>query len=180
MSLMASHITSLTIVYSTVYSGADHRKHQSSTSLAFVRGTHQGPVNSPHKWPVMRKMFPFDDVIMSQNNKVVFPRPVIWLPISSCYITANNVCPIGLLLWGWLWLWIAFSQFTSACSSIRTLLLSSSIFFIKIRWRQDQQILTNAIISQVRRRFILSLEDHQDKSMLKLYQLIMISWHGLW
>ena len=57
-------ITSLTIVYSTVYSGADQRKHQSSASLAFVWGIHQWPVNSPHKWPVTRKMFPFDDVIM--------------------------------------------------------------------------------------------------------------------
>ena len=46
------------------YSGADHRKHQSSASLAFVRGIHRGPVNSPHKWPVTRKMIPFDDVIM--------------------------------------------------------------------------------------------------------------------
>ena len=40
--------------------GADQRKHQSSTSLAFVRW----PMNSPHKGPVTRKMFPFDDVIM--------------------------------------------------------------------------------------------------------------------
>ena len=38
MSAMASQITSLTIVYSTVYSGADQRKHQSSASLAFVLG----------------------------------------------------------------------------------------------------------------------------------------------
>ena len=64
MSAIASLITSLTIVYSAVYSGADQRKHQSSVSLAFVRGIHWGPVNSPHKWPVTRKMFPFDDVIM--------------------------------------------------------------------------------------------------------------------
>ena len=61
---IASQITSLTIVYSTVYSDADQRKHQSSASLAFVRGIHRGPVNSPHIWPVTRKMFPFDDVIM--------------------------------------------------------------------------------------------------------------------
>ena len=65
MGLTASQITSLTIVYSTVYSDADQRKHQRSASLAFVRGIHRGPVNSPHKWPVTRKMFPFDDVIMS-------------------------------------------------------------------------------------------------------------------
>ena len=52
MSTMASQITSLTIVYSTVYSDTDERKHQSSASLAFVRGIHRRPVNSPHKWPV--------------------------------------------------------------------------------------------------------------------------------
>ena len=64
MSAMASQVTSLTIVYSTVYSGADQRKHQSSASLAFMRGIHRWPVNSPHKRPVMRKMFTFDDVII--------------------------------------------------------------------------------------------------------------------
>ena len=57
MGTMASQITSLTIVYSTVYSGADQIKHQSSASLAFVRGIHRWWVNSPHKWPVTRKMF---------------------------------------------------------------------------------------------------------------------------
>ena len=50
--------------FSIVYSNADQRKHQSSASLAFVRGIHRGPVNSPHKWPVTRKMFPFDYVII--------------------------------------------------------------------------------------------------------------------
>ena len=64
MGAMASQITILTIVYWTVYSGADQRKHQSSASLAFVWGIHRSPVNSPHKWPVKQKMFPFDDVIM--------------------------------------------------------------------------------------------------------------------
>ena len=58
MGAMASQITSLTIVYSTVYSGADQRKHQSSASLAFVREIHRWLVNSLHKWPVTRKMFP--------------------------------------------------------------------------------------------------------------------------
>ena len=64
MGAMAFQITSLTIVYSNVYSGADQRTHQNSAPLAFVRGIHQWPVNSPHKGPVTRKMFPFDDVIM--------------------------------------------------------------------------------------------------------------------
>ena len=52
MSAMASQMTSPTIVYSTVCSGADQRRHQSSTSLAFVWGIHRWPVNSPHKWPM--------------------------------------------------------------------------------------------------------------------------------
>ena len=66
-------ITSLTIVHSTIYSGIDQRK-QSFGSLAFVRGIHRWPVNSPHKWPVTRKLFPLDDVIVDfvmqmLNNK---------------------------------------------------------------------------------------------------------------
>ena len=71
MTTMASQITSLTVVYSIVYSGAHQRKHQSSASLTFVQGIHRGPVNSPHKWPVTRKMFPFDDVIMAQVSTPV-------------------------------------------------------------------------------------------------------------
>ena len=68
MSTMASQITSLTVVYSTVYSGADQRKHQSSASLAFVRGIHRRPVNSPHKGPVTRKMVPFMTSSWSVSN----------------------------------------------------------------------------------------------------------------
>ena len=80
MSAMASKITCLTIVYSTVYSGADQRKHQSSASLAFVLGIHRSPVNSPHKWPVTRKMFPFDDVIISTWKYGVYiePSPMLY------------------------------------------------------------------------------------------------------
>ena len=69
MGTIASQITSLTIVYSTVYPDADQRKHQSSASLAFVRVIHRGPVNSPHKWPVTQKMFPFNDVIMDSCSQ---------------------------------------------------------------------------------------------------------------
>ena len=68
MGAIASQINSLTIVYSTVYSDADQRKHESSAWLAFVWGINRGSVNSPHKWPVTRKMFPFDDVIMKQKH----------------------------------------------------------------------------------------------------------------
>ena len=76
MSAIASQITSLTIVYSTVYSDADQRKHQSSASLAFVWWIHRGPMNSPHKWPVTWKMFPFDDDIMiTQISDGIFNCP---------------------------------------------------------------------------------------------------------
>ena len=70
ISATVSQITSLTIVCSTVYSVANQIKHQSSTSLASVRRIHRGPVNSPHKWPVTRKMFPFHDVIMLKSMLV--------------------------------------------------------------------------------------------------------------
>ena len=70
MSVMASVVTSIMSVYSNVHSGADQRKHQTSASLAFVRGIHRWPVNSPHKGPVTRKMFPFDDVIMTGYQNV--------------------------------------------------------------------------------------------------------------
>ena len=60
MNTKASQITSLTIVYSAVYSDKDQRKHQSSALQAFVRGIHRGPVT--------RKMSAFDDVIMIWTN----------------------------------------------------------------------------------------------------------------
>ena len=60
MNTTASQITDVSIVFSTVCSGADQRKHQSYVSLAFVRGINRWQVNSPYKGPVTRKMFPFD------------------------------------------------------------------------------------------------------------------------
>ena len=70
MSAIPSLITGVLIIYSTVCSGAHQRKHQSSASLAFVRGIHRWPMNSPHKMPVARKMFPFDGVIIMMNAVV--------------------------------------------------------------------------------------------------------------
>ena len=78
MGTIASQIANLAIVYSTVYSGADQRKHQSSASLAFVRG----PVNSPHKWPVTRRMFPFNDVIM------------IHIPVTFIVLALHHTCKL--------------------------------------------------------------------------------------
>ena len=60
MSTIASQITSLTIVYSTVYSGADLRKYQGSASLAFLV-TSEFPAQRASN---TKKKFPFDDVIM--------------------------------------------------------------------------------------------------------------------
>ena len=61
MRAMASQITSLTIVYSNVYSDADQRKHQSSASLFFT-----GTGEFPTQMASARKMFPFDDVMMDK------------------------------------------------------------------------------------------------------------------
>ena len=83
MGAMASQITSLTIVCSTVYPGADQRKYKSSTSLAFVQGIHWWPTNSPHKWSVTRKLFPFDDVIMHICVFVKCSMPIIYF---DCFV----------------------------------------------------------------------------------------------
>ena len=67
MSYTASQITGISIVCSAIFSGADQRKHQISTSLAFVWGIHRWLNNSPHKGPITWKMFPFDNVIMEMQ-----------------------------------------------------------------------------------------------------------------
>ena len=98
ISMMASEITSVPIVYWTICSGADQRKYQSSASLAFVRGIYQWPVNSPHKIPVMQKMFPFDDVIMDSlpeccNNVVtIFFQFVAWFSIPMALSCKSGTC----------------------------------------------------------------------------------------
>ena len=97
MGTIASQITSLIIVYSTVYSGADQRKHQSSVSLAFAWGIHRKPVNSPHKWPVTRKMFPFDDVIMGcQFPFQKYDKPVGYETLRDCNHLPIFQCRTGI------------------------------------------------------------------------------------
>ena len=76
MGMIASQITSFTVVYSTVNSDADQRKYQSFASLAFARRIYRRPVNSPHKWPITRKMFPFDDVIMYKHGWALIPEHI--------------------------------------------------------------------------------------------------------
>ena len=77
MGAIASQIGSLTIVYSTVYSGADQRKHQSSASLAFVWGIHR------------RSMFPFDDVIMICK---------LIAPVEKLALSRHTVCALSSYL----------------------------------------------------------------------------------
>ena len=89
LTAMASQITSLTIVFSNVYSGTYERKHQSSASLAFVREIHRWPVNFPHKWPVTGKMFLFDDVIM-EISKVKWQSFCSGLHISIYQMPMNH------------------------------------------------------------------------------------------
>ena len=98
MSALASQITSLAIVYLTVYLDADQRIHQSSALQAFVRGIHRWPVNFPYKGPITRKMCPFDGVIMvmtkyehlngSVPNKTVGYHPT-WHRSVSDYSNAH-------------------------------------------------------------------------------------------
>ena len=83
MSAIASQITGVSIVCSTVGSDTDQRKHQSSAALAFVRWLYRWQVNSPHKRPVTRIMFPFDDVIMRNANTC--PTPVLRYDEKSKY-----------------------------------------------------------------------------------------------
>ena len=91
MSAMASQITSLTIVYSPAYSGADQRKHQSSASLGFLQGIHRWPVNSPHKGPVTRKMFPFNGVIMDVTDRRFCTKPLPHLQQFSAKIQHTSL-----------------------------------------------------------------------------------------
>ena len=65
MSAVASQITGVSIVYSTVCSSTWQRNSKSFASLGFVRGIHRQPMNSFYKGPVTRKMFPFDEVIIT-------------------------------------------------------------------------------------------------------------------
>ena len=94
---MASQITSLTIVYATVYSGADQRKHKSSASLAFMQVIRRWPVNSPHKGPVTRKKVSIwwrhHDTIQIRNVHMSVLNDVLW-DMGQVHL---GICEIDLL-----------------------------------------------------------------------------------
>ena len=110
MGAMASQITSLIIDYSSVYSGIDQRKHQSSLSLAFVRGIHWWPLNSTHKRPVTRKMFRIDDVIMNTTNS------------KSWWIIWMNAIRMKIMIW----VGDAWGQFSSHTVDNHTIIVKSA------------------------------------------------------
>ena len=66
--------------------GADQRKFQSSAPLAFVRGIHRWPLNSPHKGSVTRRMFPFDDVIVCRSWFTTLRQSY-----DDCLITCDSI-----------------------------------------------------------------------------------------
>ena len=121
MSSMASQITSLSIVYSTVCSGSDQGKHQSSASLAFVCVCVWGGGGGggfTREFPAKRasnaEMCPFGDVIMLSNILVstlsvtnglaqLCSRPLQpqWLP-GGWRVTddnANHIFTGGSVIW---------------------------------------------------------------------------------
>ena len=92
--MITSQITGILIVCSTICSGEDQNIHQSSASLTFVRGIHRWPVDSPHKGPVMWKMFPFDDVIMDWPANMFQEH---WQPLLLVFSPhATSLCQMGM------------------------------------------------------------------------------------
>ena len=100
MSVMTSQTNSVSIVYSTVCSGVDQRKHPSSASLAFVRGIHQSPANSPHKGPVQWKMLPFDDVIIAVHHMVWYHKGPMDLYVLGVLTGDHDVSAAGMIQGG--------------------------------------------------------------------------------
>ena len=141
MGAMASQITSLTIVCSNIYSGSDKRKHQSPASLAFVRGIHRWPVNSPHKRPVTRKMFPFDDVIMRNGwQHGWYNNMEIWA--ITVWIYACNCTPITD--WNYYGLRLLSRFFTS---NVTIYPVCVAIFHLNVR--QSSMILQGEIVTAI-------------------------------
>ena len=94
MTTMASQITSLTIVFSTVYSRRRSKKISKLRVTGLCAGNSPGPVNSRHKGPLTRKLVPFDDVIIRCRFVMLFP-PVIWMNSGvhcSCEFIIRGFC----------------------------------------------------------------------------------------
>ena len=90
MSAKASQTTRVSLVWSTVCSGEDQRKHQSSASLAFVRGIHWWPVDSPHKGPVRRHHASISFKMCNVTNKFNGITPMPISQYCNIYFYANT------------------------------------------------------------------------------------------
>ena len=101
MDAMASQVIGISIIYPTVCSGTDQRKHQSSASLAFVRGIHGWPVNSPHKGPVTQKMFSFDGVIMCYltDSTISASEGWCWISLANILLADNFIRSLEIYSW---------------------------------------------------------------------------------
>ena len=99
MGAIASQITSLTIVYSTVHSDADQRKHQSSASLAFVRGIHRGPVNSRANGQLHGKCF---HLMTSSSGACEAAALLSTTPRLRTRSSTNDFAPLRCM--GWVYL----------------------------------------------------------------------------
>ena len=197
MSAMASQITSLTIVYSTIHSGADQRSLQSSASLAFVRGIHLWPVNSPHKEPVTRKMFSFDDVIICVVC-VFFSRKRVWRwqDQNLFFFDTGNLIHYNcifrsirkLLIYGPWWILILEQRRVHEWSETYStnifnswllkfsLLKNDYINFVEAQWNRIPYWLT-LDFSQRSKSMCLETQCRLAKSN-DLQGLVMTSWHG--
>ena len=93
MGAIASQITSLTIVYSTVYPDADQRKHQSSASLAFVRGIHRGPASNAENVSIWWRHHVVGVIKWAPGTSVseeIFFTIMIWYELMQPYETNNQ------------------------------------------------------------------------------------------
>ena len=109
-------------------------KHRNSTSLAFVRGIHRWPVNSPHKRPETRKMYSFDDVIMDCKSSAI-DKVKIELEISYFVgRTYNNLSTACCMI---LWSKFKSTQHYDIVSKLffekMHTLVSESMFLLKIK-----------------------------------------------
>ena len=132
------------------------KKNQSFPSLAFVRGIHRWPVNSPHKWPVTRKMFPLDDLMMFENNRSYRVSSswfnfLINTSLQQLVMEIKRICR-------------TYVRITTCCLKIRY----KDIFLLKIQPTVKQRQITLHAISAISKRpvaaeIMVSKTDHKVK-----------------
>ena len=106
MGAIASQITSLTMVTSAVYLDTDQRKHQSSASLAFVRGIHWRPVNSPSQMASNAKnvsiwwrnhideMLLYESIVTSVKNDKGSNKDMVHDKKGNTHFQSDNLSPM--------------------------------------------------------------------------------------